>query len=239
MGTRVSSKLVAYIDSHQGLAAYKDTQFAYQYSNSAYATLIGLSHPQDLIGRTVFDIPCDAVSYAQEFDVQDRQVMSSGQTLRILNIQPFADGRWGIYLCTKRPWFNEGNEVVGSIGEAVDITDAYTSALSTRFARVTGQKQHSLILTGADTVGRTNAGMSLSPRESEVLFLILRGKTAKLAAEVLSISFRTVEQHLESIKFKFGARNKAELIDAAIDRGYLNHIPLSIFSRRLSVGFLL
>jgi len=235
MTTNIGSTLAAYIDNHQGLAACKDKKSVYQYANPAYAALLGLSCQQDLIGRTVFDIPCDAAACAQEFDDQDRQVMSSGQVLRVLNIHPFAEGQWGVYLCTKRPWLDADNDIIGTIGEAIDITDAYTTALSMQLSRFTGQRQSSLTLSEGDVAGHSNGGVSLSPRESEVLFLILRGKTAKLAADTLNISFRTVEQHMELIKLKFGIRNKSELIDVAIERGYLNHIPVSIFSKQLSV----
>jgi DNA-binding CsgD family transcriptional regulator len=67
------------------------------------------------------------------------------------------------------------------------------------------------------------------------LFLILRGKTAKLAAAVLGLSYRTVQQYIDSLKAKFQAGNKIELIDVAMARGYMNHIPVSIFSNQLSI----
>jgi len=228
MTTNIDSALVAYIDNHPGLAACKDQQYVYQYANPAYASLLGLSSPQDLVGRTVLEVLGDAAACAQEFDDQDRQVMSSGQVLKILNIYPFSEGHWSVYLCTKRPWLDVDNDIIGTIGEAIDITDAYTTALSMQFSQFTGQSRNSLTLSETGIVSHSNGGVSLSPRESQVLSLILRGKTAKLAAEVLNISFRTVEQHLELIKLKFGVRNKVELIETAIERGYLNHIPVSI-----------
>lgn len=229
METSVDSMQAAYIDKHQGLAAYKDTQGIFRYANPAFSTLVGLPRPHDLIGRTVFDIPCDAVAYAEEFDEQDRQVMTSGRDLRVLNIHPFADGQWGVYLCTKRPWFDDDKKVVGMMGEAVDITDAYTMTISTQLAKFTGHVQSGYILSEDGGI------LSLSRRESEVLFLILRGKTSKRVANALKLSYHTVEQYMESIKLKFGVRSKAELIEEAIARGYMNHIPLSAFSKQLSI----
>jgi len=39
----------------------------------------------------------------------------------------------------------------------------------------------------------------LTQRESEVWFLVLRGKTSKLLALALGLSFRTVESHLKRL----------------------------------------
>jgi DNA-binding CsgD family transcriptional regulator len=129
----------------------------------------------------------------------------------------------------------DGNgEIAGTMFEYVDITNAYVMLLSRQLAEFTGGPQHSYTLTGTNTAIGTGQE-SLTTRESEILFLILRGKTAKLAAMTLGLSLYTIEQHLESIKLKFGANSKVELIDAAIERGYLSYIPTSIFTRQLSI----
>jgi len=44
-----------------------------------------------------------------------------------------------------------------------------------------------------------------------------------------------VEQRLDSLKFKFGAINKAELFDQALQQGYLTQIPPSLFNQQLTV----
>ena len=52
----------------------------------------------------------------------------------------------------------------------------------------------------------------LSPRELEVLRLLIRGEPNKSMAARLQISAKTVEKHRASIMRKTGARNSAELI---------------------------
>jgi len=155
--------------------------------------------------------------------------MTSARDLRVLNIHPFSNGQWGVYLCTKKPWFGEDKRIIGMTGVAVDITDAYTMTISTQLAKFTGHMQSSYALS-AD-----GGSLSLSPRESEVLFLILRGKTSKLAASAMKLSYHTVEQYMESLKLKFGVHSKAELIEEAIARGYMSLMPVSVFSKQLSV----
>jgi DNA-binding NarL/FixJ family response regulator len=52
----------------------------------------------------------------------------------------------------------------------------------------------------------------LSKRELEVLQHLMQGKTARQIGELLFISKRTVEHHIETIKQKACCHNKFELI---------------------------
>ncbi len=54
---------------------------------------------------------------------------------------------------------------------------------------------------------------SLSKREKQVLELLMHGLTAKMIAQRLFISPRTVEQHVGNIKTKIGVSSKSHLID--------------------------
>ncbi len=56
----------------------------------------------------------------------------------------------------------------------------------------------------------------LTPREREVLGLIIRGKQNKESANELGISVRTVEAHRDSIMRKLGVRSVAELTRLAL-----------------------
>jgi len=234
MDYKISKELRDSIDGLAGPAFCKDENSVYQYLNPNLGRIYGVRHHLDFVGGTDFDIPCDVAACAEAFQEQDRLVMSSGKEFKILDIHPFADGQWGVYLGSKKPWLDENNKVIGTVFRGMDITNAYSMAFSTQLAKFTGHQQDSYTLTqdgGAITAG----AVSLSPRESEVLFLILRGKTAKLAATVLGLSYRTVQQYIDSLKEKFHVESKIELIDAAMAQGYMSQIPLSIFSKQLSV----
>lgn len=73
----------------------------------------------------------------------------------------------------------------------------------------------------------------LSSRESECLFYLLRGKTAKQIARLLNLSPKTVEHYIENIKLKFQCQTKSELISKAIEQGFTNIIPKSIVFEQL------
>ncbi len=61
----------------------------------------------------------------------------------------------------------------------------------------------------------------LSPREKEVLKLIAEGKSAKEAADLLSISVRTAEHHRANLMAKLNLKKTADLIKYAIQKGYV------------------
>lgn len=63
--------------------------------------------------------------------------------------------------------------------------------------------------------------MQLTTRELECLFYVLKGKTSKHIGKTLNISYRTVETHMSNVKSKLNIRNKSELIEKAIESGYI------------------
>ena len=56
-----------------------------------------------------------------------------------------------------------------------------------------------------------------TPREVEVLFWIARGKTDWQAAEILMISAKTVNYHVERIKRKLDVATRTQAVLAAIE----------------------
>ena len=63
---------------------------------------------------------------------------------------------------------------------------------------------------------------TLSPREREVLQLVVEGYTGKEIAHKMSISPKTVEHHRYHLMSKMGCSNVAHLIRAALKEGLVN-----------------
>ena len=61
-----------------------------------------------------------------------------------------------------------------------------------------------------------NAPSRLTSREAEVLLWISRGKPNRDIGEILNISPRTVNKHLEQIFVKLGVENRAAAAAAAV-----------------------
>ncbi|MGL3822482.1 LuxR C-terminal-related transcriptional regulator [Sphingopyxis sp. R3-92] len=61
----------------------------------------------------------------------------------------------------------------------------------------------------------------LTAREHEILELVAIGRSAKEIAIGISIAPRTVERHIENVRLKLNARNRAHLVTQAICLGIL------------------
>jgi DNA-binding NarL/FixJ family response regulator len=60
---------------------------------------------------------------------------------------------------------------------------------------------------------------SLTERETEILRFVAKGLTAKQIAEQLSLSHRTVENHVQATFRKLQVANRVELARYAIEHG--------------------
>jgi DNA-binding NarL/FixJ family response regulator len=66
---------------------------------------------------------------------------------------------------------------------------------------------------------------SLSARETEVLQLVSRGESSKLAASKLGVSPRTVDVHRSNLMKKIGVHNVAGLVSFAFEAGLMTDFP--------------
>ncbi len=67
----------------------------------------------------------------------------------------------------------------------------------------------------------SSGGVTLSPREREVLKLIASGLSSKVIARELDISPKTVETHRERLMTKLNLHSVAELVRYAVQTGFL------------------
>jgi DNA-binding NarL/FixJ family response regulator len=103
----------------------------------------------------------------------------------------------------KSPLRSRNGKILGVIGLSIVQYEKQAHDV-TRFLK-SGLKIPSLI-----------KGVTITNREKDILNLLACGHTARKIAETLSLSPRTVEHHIENIKNKTGAANKAELIQMLI-----------------------
>lgn len=66
---------------------------------------------------------------------------------------------------------------------------------------------------------------NLSPREDEVLKLLIRGKANKTIAEEMDLSTKTIETHRAHIMRKLGVKSMAGLMWMAIKSGAYHEVP--------------
>lgn len=61
-----------------------------------------------------------------------------------------------------------------------------------------------------------DSDLELTHRELQVLELVVQGYSAKEAAQIIKIAPRTVERHIDTIRLKLRARNRAHMVAKAI-----------------------
>jgi two-component system response regulator NreC len=74
---------------------------------------------------------------------------------------------------------------------------------------------------GAYLDGQDTTSEPLTPREREVLQLVAEGKTTKIIARILGVSYKTAETHRSHIMRKLDIHETAGLVRYAIRRGML------------------
>ena len=100
----------------------KDVRGVYQLDNLAHMRSIGASHPEEVVGKTVFDFfPHDA---AVRFQADDQSVIRTGKA--IINRQeaysrPNGHKNW--LSTTKVPLRNNEGQIIGIVGIGRDITE--------------------------------------------------------------------------------------------------------------------
>jgi DNA-binding NarL/FixJ family response regulator len=74
----------------------------------------------------------------------------------------------------------------------------------------------------ASAVAAVNSRPCLTPRELEVLELIVRGLANKQIADALKMSDNTAKNHVKTILFKLGAQDRTQAATEAIRRGIIH-----------------
>jgi len=76
-------------------------------------------------------------------------------------------------------------------------------------------------LTPGKSMADTNRFLMLTPRQHQVMRLVLQGKTNKSIARTLGVSVGTVAAHLSSIYRILGVSNRVEAVMLAAKHGYI------------------
>jgi len=102
---------------------WKDKNSVFQGCNKAFATHAGLTSPQDIIGKTDYDMPWTKEESAT-YRLDDKGVLTSGKSLlHKEELHHSADGRVITISVSKVPLINEQNEVYGVLGIYHDVTN--------------------------------------------------------------------------------------------------------------------
>lgn len=183
-------------------------------------------------GISYENLPCKVADHAEYFRWQDQLVKRRSKPLFFLGYYCYADNTWRMIFGKKYLLKTRNDEELGIVSQFDDVTSfrmieisRFLVQSSQRYFNKHEKKQFSFVL---DDYLQEN---SLSTRELECLFFLLRGKTAKTIARILSLSPRTVEHYIDQIKSKLGCTSKESVIERTIDMGYLAVLPQSLLKK--------
>lgn len=107
----------------------------------------------------------------------------------------------------------------GAQGSSFDLSLAGSPALQFTFLGIVGGDEYLFRLIGAQEEGQEDSlrqHFGVTQRESEVLLWIARGKSNRDIGDILGLSPRTVNKHLEQVYSKLGVENRASAAIKAI-----------------------
>lgn len=123
-------------------------------------------------------------------------------------------------IAIKFPWYNLDNNIIGIFACSI-MPDNMHSVIET----LNFLLKLNLLITPNNKFnqftflpGKQVNGCYLTIRESEIVELLVKGKTVKEIAMLLKLSPRTVEHYIENIKYKVGVNTKSDLIESFIGK---------------------
>jgi len=207
-----------------GLILIKDKNSKLLALSQNTAKLAGWNEIEKAIGLTDYDMPSKLSELAERFVEQDNRTLAIDRDCMTFNIGYSAHG-WGAYLWMRTIVRNQDGKSLGVCSQGMSLANSNHLKLLQRLSfddqKISGlQKSASYIL-----APEHSPLSSLTPRQESIVFFMIRGKPMKEIAYILKISTRTVESHIEAIKFRLGCYTKGQVIEKAIDSGFLYYIP--------------
>lgn len=146
---------------------------------------------------------------------------STPQATRLVNAAMGSDDGMDAVAGYIAGWMTERSALARD--NVISIAHGGQTALQLAFLGTIGPDEHLFRLTAANQ--RSDDGVlrqhfSLTQRESEVLLWIAKGKANRDIGEILGLSARTVNKHLEQIYVKLGVENRAS---AAVKAAHVLH----------------
>lgn len=222
----------SYIANLPGIIVVKDLDYLVTAITNDCARLCGFKNFEQALGHIDHDMPSKIAEIADEFLKLDKQSVSLNKKLHAIQVLNY-DSEWRVILSVRTPIVNENNEVVKLHLTAIDITDTNLSrgilllgSSDKKIINMVNQQANYII-------DSCHQPFNLTEKQEVCLFLLVRGKTMKQIANIMKISIKTIEDHINSIKTKLNCTTKSQLIEKAINSGFFYYIPNSSLTKTI------
>ncbi|EKD74207.1 MAG: putative transcriptional regulator [uncultured bacterium] len=171
----------------------------------------GFNSVRDAIGRTIRDV---ADKRSAEMLISNDKIVVTQNKIHISDDNYLSKQHTNHTAISMKFPLYKNNQVIGILGCSVVVGK---QSLSDSLNKITSLG----LLSKPRTIHTILPGTKindtyLSKRETEIINLLVHGKTAKDAAIALNLSKRTVENYLANIKSKLNINSKSELIEKLI-----------------------
>lgn len=183
-------------------------------------------------GKSYADMPCRIATCHQEFIAENDKAKTSAEDPEFLGLHCYHNDEWKVTYGVKKLIRNSEGQPIGICENFMELKNAHIANFLSQLAKLEShfqapKKQICYQLTNSISPNK----FSLTERQSECLFYLLRGFNVPMIAERLDVSKRTVESHIENIKLKIGCFAKVELIEKALSEGWTGNLPRNILAK--------
>lgn len=220
-----------FLDQYPCLYGIKDVNSRFIVANETMATLTGYRCANEIMELRVRteEFRCKTADMAEQLYAEDADIISQKKQAIFLGCTNFAVGDKQVLYGTKTPILDANNEVIAIIDHFMDITHSPLFNLSPilsshGFFDSAGQSKEQFSYLITNSIEKYN----ITDRQFDCIYYLLRGKPASKIGQLLNLSRRTIETHIDMLKRKLNCCSKSELIEKALDAGMLNYIPRKI-----------
>ena len=168
----------------------KDKQGKYLDVNDLKLEKVGLKHVDDILGLTNFDL-CLQEKEARVLHENDTEIIKTKSNKTFIETGTLSDGLFYKGLTFKSPIRLNSKKIIGVLGVSFLLGTENVNP---------NQLPHQKILPG------------LTPRQNNCLYYLVNyGMSIKEIAKELNLSPRTIEHHLEEVKFKLDCTTRSML----------------------------
>jgi DNA-binding CsgD family transcriptional regulator len=207
--------------------AYKNSNLEFVDFTENLLEVAGFTSEEAIIGkRDDGDLPWNA--YAAEYQAHDKDALNGINYGAVVPFSGNDKGIKGFVFCTRTKCTLEDGKP-GVFIHVIPLFNTQLNGFMEGLIKNDPQNLHTNYY-----IGKNLADIQLTNKESECLFYLMRGKSSKVIANLMHISCRTVEFHIDNLKHKFACRSKGELISSAIQKGYMSIIPDNVLTKNLA-----
>lgn len=234
------SDTLCVLNQMPGSIAWSDLNSNFVLGNDQYVHLGGYKNLDTMVDTAPQDMPLEGCELADQWVLYDKIAIETKGPVKMvtyLELNGRADRCLMFGIKTPRH-DNEGN-IIGTCGQYIDITQSNIfsgiSAITTQNIKTFGKTP-----TGAwvyrfeESFFNLEHKIQLTPRQSEVLFFLLRGRNAREIGALLFLSKRTIEIYVIQLKERLGCTSKSSLIERALELGFLQAIPERILNGKFA-----